>query len=135
MRTARWIPLEVQSGGLASREPVSLYQDSRSSAPWPAAPPVSPGARKWRGCSCNRGPAPLSGRKQRAEKPILSFFPSRPSLPSLPSPLFSGSSFPFFSLPLSSQETSPPPQSPAPKVFPFYGLESKVLEVMVRIKI
>lgn len=84
--------------------------------------------------SCNRGPAPLSGRKQRAEKPILSF-PCHPSLPPLPSPLFSGPSFPFFSLPLSSQETSPPPQPPDPKVFPFYGLESNVLEVMVKIKI
>ena len=59
------------------------------------------------------GPAPrrvalFFALSLRPETHLL-FFPSPPSLPSLPPPPFSGPSLTFFSL-LSSQATSPPPQ-------------------------
>lgn len=99
----------------------------------------SPGTRSpWRSRSAPPAP-PLGWSRSPDSAPSLSlrpethplFSPSPPSLPSLPPPLFSGSSVPFYSLPLSSQATSPHlKKSPAPKVFPFYGLESNVLEVL-----
>ena len=54
------------------------------------------------------GGSPDSSPSLRPETHLL-FFPSPPSLPSLPPPPFSGPSLTFFSL-LSSQATSPPPQ-------------------------
>ena len=57
---------------MAGREPVSLYQDSRPSAPWPAAPPVSPEPGSGADVRATRGQhlsAAQSGQQMSASPP------------------------------------------------------------------
>lgn len=161
---------KFKPGGLAGREPVSLYQDSRPSAPWPAAPPVSPepgsGAdvRATRGQHLSaaqsgqqmsasppchpRGPGVLDGPgphprpRPSAGRPILrplSLLGRKPTFSFFPLPLhFLPSHLPsslalLFLFSHFSPLRQPHPhlkKSPASKVFPCYGLESNVLEVL-----
>lgn len=126
MRTAGWIPLEVQVRGPGWQ---------RAGQPLPGFLPISPLAScpsRIPGASTSQRPKTESREQRNPSSPsfplALYFLPSH--LPSSLALLFL-----FFSLPLSSQETSPPPQSPAPKGFPFYGLELNILEVMGKTKI
>ena len=98
--------MSVRPGAITSQRPKAdskgqhralLSPRTRSPRRSWSAPPAPP-----------LGGSPDSSPSLRPETHLL-FFPSPPSLPSLPPPPFSGPSLTFFSL-LSSQATSPPPQ-------------------------